>query len=273
MYGAIIGDICGSKYEGARNIYMNKYVELFPVGCCFTDDTAMTIAVADALMRPAYNDDNIKKNIVDAMVLWARKYPGAGYGGGFRVWFNSAEQRPYNSFGNGSAMRVSPCALYAKSLDEALHLAKLSAEVTHNHPEGIKGAQAIAACIYMAKDGKSKDEIRDYVIKNFYNLDRSIDQISEEGTWGCTCMVTVPVAIQAFLESTDFEDAIRNAISVGGDTDTNAAMAGSIAWSFYKRHNGDALTTDMNCMIEKVKDIIPREMLKVIKSFERIVSR
>ena len=267
MYGAIIGDICGSRYEGSRSFFVNKYVELFPTGCRCTDDTVMTIAVADALMRPATNTDEIRENIINAMVFWARKYPRAGYGRKFKEWVLSENHEPYNSFGNGSAMRVSPCALLAKTLDEALELAKLSAEVSHNHPEGIKGAQAIAAGIYLAKDGKSKEEIKKYIVENYYPLEKSIEEMIEEGARGCTCMVTVPIAIQAFLESEDFEDAIRNAISVGGDTDTNAAMAGSIAWSFYKHELGNTISMDMDCMMEMSKEYLPDEMKEVIKKF------
>ena len=270
MYGAIIGDICGSRYEGARNTTMNKYVELFPVGCRCTDDTAMTIAIADALMMPVASETDLKDNFVDAMVAWARRYPHAGYGGRFKAWFKGEKHEPYNSFGNGSGMRVSPCGLVAKSLDDALRLAKLSAEVTHNHPEGIKGAQAIAACIYLARTGVSKEEIGNYVKENFYPLDKSIALLQEEGVRGCTCMATVPVAIQAFLESEDFEDALRNAISVGGDTDTNAAMAGSIAWSYYKCQNGGNLTMEMDCMMEMAKEFIPVEIQEVVDRFEKL---
>ena len=269
MYGAIIGDICGSRYEGARNTTMNKYVELFPVGCRCTDDTVMTIAVADALMRPAGTDNELKQNFIDAIVEWARKYPHAGYGGRFKSWFKGEDHAPYNSFGNGSGMRVSPCGLVAKSLEEALQLAELSAEVTHNHPEGIKGAQAIAACIYLARTGTAKEEIEAYVKENFYPLEKSIAVMQEEGVRGCTCMDTVPVAIQAFFESEDFEDALRNAISVGGDTDTNAAMAGSIAWSYYKYQNGGDITMEMDCMAEMAEEIMPDDIRDIVKRFEK----
>ncbi len=270
MYGAIIGDICGSCYEGARSETMNKYVEIFPVGCKCTDDTVMTTAVADALMRPAKDDDQIRKNMVAAMVEWARKYPRAGYGGAFKAWFKGENHEPYNSYGNGSAMRVSACGLAAKSLDEALHLAKLSAEVTHNHPEGIKGAQAIAVCIYMAKTGSSKEQIESYVKEHFYPLGKTIEVLQVENLRGCSCMATVPVAIQAFLESEDFEDAIRNALSVGGDTDTNAAMAGSIAWSYYKYQNGGEITMEMDCMKDMAEEFIPAEIKAYTNAFENI---
>ena len=268
MYGAIIGDICGSKYEGSRSQHMNKYVELFPSGCGVTDDTVMTIAVADAFMKPAATEEEQKQHLVNAIVEWGRRYPRAGYGKKFLAWLRAEEHEPYNSFGNGSAMRVSPCALLARSLEEALELAKVSAEVTHNHPEGIKGAQAIAACVFHAKSGASKETIKKYVQASLYPLDKSIAQLHEEGVRGCTCMVTVPAAIQAFLESDNFEDAIRNAISIGGDTDTIAAMTGSIAWSYYKQINDNKLTMEMHCMKEMTMEFIPNEMKKIIKQFK-----
>ena len=268
MYGAIIGDICGSRYEGISNHHLYGEWELFPSGCRVTDDTIMTVAIAEAIMNTAEDEDELKKSFVSEMVKWARKYPRAGYGGRFKKWFREEEHEPYHSFGNGSAMRVSPCALVATSLDEALQFAKLSAEVTHDHPEGIKGAQAIAACIYMAKTGSSKEDIKVYVQEHFYPLEKSIWLYEKEGARGCTCMVTVPIAIQAFLESTDFEDAIRKAISVGGDTDTDAAMAGSIAWSYYKHANGGTITMEMDCMMEMAKELIPEELQAVIDRFE-----
>lgn len=157
-----------------------------------------------------------------------------GYGGRFSSWLHGTINEPYNSFGNGAAMRVSPCAIYAVELEEALMLAKASAEVTHNHPEGIKGAQATAAAIFLAKTGKSRDEIREHIENNYYRLDFTLDDIRTNYGFDETCQGTVPQAIAAFLESENFEDAIRNAISIGGDSDTLAAITGAIAWAFYR---------------------------------------
>lgn len=233
MLGAIIGDICGSTYE-FDNV-KRKNIDLFPEGSKFTDDTVMTVAVAMALMDTmGCNAGDIKQAVIDSMKYFGHLYPGAGYGSRFYMWLRLNNPEAYNSYGNGSGMRASACGWLAESLEEALNLAQLSAEVTHNHPEGIKGAQAIAACIYLARAGRSKEEIRDYVIRTFeYDLDFTLDEIRPTYYHNETCQLSVPQAIEAFLESTDFEDAIRCAISVGGDSDTIADMTGAIAEAFY----------------------------------------
>jgi len=226
MLGAIIGDIVGSVYEW-DNIKTKEF-PLFSKKSFFTDDTVMTIAVADALLKGGTSDD-----FIDSMKTIGVRYL-CSYGMSFRNWLCSDTREPYNSWGNGSAMRVSPCAWFAGSLDEAETLAERSAAVTHNHPEGVKGAQATAAAIYLAATCKTKSEIKDYIEGKYgYNLHRTLDEIRPDYKFDESCQKTVPEAIIAFLESKDFEDAIRNAISLGGDSDTLAAITGSIAEAAY----------------------------------------
>lgn len=232
MYGAIIGDIVGSKYE--FNNIKTKDFPFISQGCEFTDDTVMTMAVANALLRSRTENRSFKPILIHEMQSLGRKYPYAGYGGMFSSWLFEADPRPYNSFGNGSAMRVSPCGLIAVTLDEAIALAKASAEVTHNHPEGIKGAEATAAAVFLARSGASKDAIGKYIRDHYYNLPQTLDEIRPTYWFNETCQNTVPQAIIAFLESENYEDAIRNAVSLGGDSDTLAAITGAIAWSYYR---------------------------------------
>ncbi len=225
MLGAIIGDIIGSKYE--FNGVKTKDFELFLDGSTFTDDTVLTIATADAILN--------NKSYFEVYKNYPKMYPNRGYGTYFYRWFNENEASPYNSFGNGSAMRVSPIGWAFNTLSEVLEEAKKSAEVTHSHPEGIKGAQAVASAIFLARIGKSKKEIEEYIKYNFgYNLDRSVDEIRDTADFDDTCKVSVPEAIICFLESKSFEDAIRNAVSLGADADTQACIAGSIAEAYYK---------------------------------------
>ena len=236
MIGAIIGDIIGSRFE-FKNI-RTKTFDLFSGGwrrCAFTDDTVMTIAVAKALSKykKITELEKFKKTLVRTMHQVGVRYPLCGYGQRFSAWLFCGLRKPYNSYGNGSAMRVSPVAWYANSLEETEALAKASAEVTHNHPEGIKGAQAIASAIYLARTGKTKEEIRQYIIENYYQIDFTLDKIRPTYRFNETCQGSCPQALQAFFESTSFEDAIRNAISIGGDSDTIAAMTGSIAEAYY----------------------------------------
>lgn len=232
MYGAIIGDIAGSRYE--FDPVKTKDVPLFVEGSRFTDDTVLTVAVANALLKARETGASFKELLVREMQRLALAHPGAGYGGRFAVWIRSADPVPYGSFGNGSAMRVSPCGLIAVTLEEALDLARASAEVTHDHPEGIKGAQAVAGAVFLAKTGHAKEEVRAFVEDGFYDLGFTLDEIRAEYGFDVTCQGSVPQAIVAFLESESYEDAIRGAISLGGDADTQAAIAGSIAWSYYR---------------------------------------
>ena len=223
MIGAIAGDIIGSIYE--RNNIKTKDFPLFSPGCCFTDDTVLTVAVADVLL----NCGNYSEKLKD----YCRRYPYAGYGMNFRNWALSSQSEPYNSWGNGSAMRVSPIGFALNDLNSVLQEAKRSAEVTHNHLEGIKGAQATAAAIFLARK-KDKEGIKSYIETTFnYDLDFSLDRIRPNYQFNVSCQGSVPQAIVAFLESTDFEDAIRNAISIGGDSDTIACITGGIAQAFY----------------------------------------
>ncbi len=225
MLGAIAGDIIGSVYED-RPIKTTDF-PLFSSQCCFTDDTVLTVALADSILNGTPYVEKLKE--------YYRRYPHAGYGGTFLRWATSSDCRPYNSFGNGSAMRVSPIGFAFQDLATVLERAAQSAEVTHNHPQGIKGAQAVAAAIFLARQGTSKADIRTYVETTFgYDLSESIDQIREWYAFDVTCQGSVPQAITAFLDSTDFEDAIRNAISIGGDSDTLACMTGGIAQAFYR---------------------------------------
>lgn len=232
MLGAIIGDVVGSRYEFDSD--KSKDFEFFSPDCRPTDDSIMTVAVACACLEGELQDeDSFKAALVRKMHELGKLYPHAGYGGKFYRWLMLGLTEPYNSFGNGSAMRVSPVGWVADTLEETERLARWSAEVTHNHPEGIKGAQATAAAIFLARTGKSKNEIRAYIEEKYYDLNFTLDEIRPSYSFDVTCQGSVPQAIKCFLESTDFEDAIRNAVSLGGDCDTQAAIAGSIAEAFY----------------------------------------
>ncbi len=225
MLGAIAGDMAGSVYEGLPT--KHKDVRLFGPHATFTDDTVLTVAVADALLG--------KRDYGTAIRTYALRHPHRGYGGGFRAWMQASNPQPYNSFGNGSAMRVSPVAFACDSVDEVLREANRSAECTHNHPEGIKGAQATALAVYLARVGADKKSIRTEIVGRFgYDLSRMMDEIRPDYTFDVTCQGSVPQAIIAFLDSTSYEDAVRNAISLGGDADTQACIAGAIAEAFYK---------------------------------------
>lgn len=227
MIGAIIGDIAGSIYEW--NNIKTKEFPFFQDKCFFTDDTVMTVTVAEGLMNGGEKDD-----FIDAMKKYGRMYPGAGYGGRFGSWLFSEDRKPYHSWGNGSAMRTAAVGWWCDSLEETRRMAALAAGVTHDHPEGIKGAESTAAAIFLARTGHGKAEIRNYVEREFgYDLSRTLDEIRPGYRFNESCQDTVPQAIVAFLESTDFEDAIRNAISLGGDSDTLAAITGSIAEAAY----------------------------------------
>ncbi len=232
MLGAIIGDIAGSVYEFGGE--KTKDFPLFTRGSQPTDDSIMTVAVGCACVDADIDDEeSFKRTLIKRMKELGRLYPYAGYGGMFYKWIMSSQSEPYNSYGNGSAMRVSPVGWAADSLDQAERLAKWSAEVTHNHPEGVKGAQATAAAVYLARTGKSKEEIRAYITEKYYSLDFTLDQIRPDYEFDVTCQGSVPQAIECFLEAEDYEDAIRNAISLGGDSDTLAAITGGIAEAYF----------------------------------------
>ena len=235
MYGAILGDIIGSPFEFDRGD-KTKIFELFTKGCEFTDDSVMTVAVAKALIEVGFDasKEEIEKAVVENMQEFGKRYPNAGYGGSFAYWLEEANPKPYNSYGNGSAMRVSAVGWLYPTLERTREVAAYTAEVTHNHPEGIKGAEATASCIFLARNGASKEAIKEYVETEFgYNLDRTLNEIRPTYYHVESCQQTVPEAIIAFLEAKDYEDAIRNAVSLGGDTDTLAAITGGIAEAYF----------------------------------------
>ena len=233
MYGTILGDIIGSPYEFDRG-NKTKEFPLFSQESEFTDDTVMTIAVAEAFLDAPEDEKAIRRRLIDAMQKWGHRYPHAGYGVRFSHWLDSDDPQPYGSFGNGSAMRVSAVAWLFDDLDTVRKMARLSAEVTHNHPEGIKGAEATAGAIFLARTGSTKTEIKAYVESQFhYDLSRTCDEIRPAYHHMESCQETVPEAITAFLEGDSFEDVIRTAVSHGGDCDTLTAIAGSIAEGFY----------------------------------------
>ena len=233
MYGAILGDIVGSPYEFDCNNYKAKDFPLFSRRSDFTDDTVMTLAVVKALLSTRGQDDAaIKAALVHEMQQLGRAYPDRGYGTHFVGWLYEDAPQPYRNYGNGSAMRVSPVAWAAESLSQCLALAKASAEVTHDHPDGIAGACAVAGAVYLARMGESKEAIVDHVTR-YYPLDFTLDEIREGYAFDVSCAGSVPQAMEAFLEAEDFEDALRNAVSIGGDSDTIASMAGAVAAAFY----------------------------------------
>lgn len=249
MYGAIIGDIAGSKYEflGYKK-YPNTILDK---DCFFTDDTIMTVAIADALL----ND----KDLVNTIKEYGLKYPDGGYGGTFSKWLTAPDRDPYFSYGNGAAMRVSATAWIYNSWSKVMDLATKVTVVTHNHPEGIKGAQATATCINMARRGFSKRDIKDYIECTFnYDLEFTLDEIRPYYRFNETCQETVPQAIVAFLESKDFEDAIKLAISLGGDADTLAAITGSIAEAYYGVPDE---------LIKKVKKFLPKKFIEILEKY------
>lgn len=252
MIGSIIGDIVGSVFEH-RNIKITDF-KLFNFGARFTDDTVLTIAIADAILNNLPYDLALRK--------WGQKYPGRGYGNQFDNWLYSENPCPYNSWGNGSAMRVSPIGFAFDDLERVLMEAKKSAEVSHNHPKGIKGAQAIAAAVYLARTGISKKEIRDFITNKFnYNLNRTVEEIRPGYKFDISCQGSVPEAIICFLDSSDFENCIRLSISIGGDSDTIACMAGGIAQAFYKSISPEVVAT--------AKEMLPGEMLSVLNEFKQ----
>lgn len=260
MYGAILGDIIGSPFEFDRGD-KTKDFKLFSRRSHFTDDSVMTLAVCEALLKVGQDAavKEIEDAVISSMQSWGRKYPHEGYGGYFRCWLTARHPEPYNSFGNGSAMRVSAAGWLYDSLEKTRVVAKATANVTHNHPEGIKGAEATASAIFMARNGSSKEEIKKYIENEFhYDLNRTLDEIRPSFHMDETCQKTVPEAIIAFLEARDFEDAIRNAVSLGGDTDTLGAITGSIAEAYF----GISET-----LISECRNRINKDMRDVVDAF------
>ena len=264
MYGAILGDIVGSIY--GKHPIKKKDFQFLSYGCRFTDDTVMTVAVAEALLDSmGKNEADHKKSLVASMRKWGQKYANAGYGGRFIDWLFNANPCPYNSWGNGSAMRVSSAGWLYDTLEETLEKAKWTAEVTHNHPEGIRGAQAVAAAVYMARNGKTKEEIKAYITNRFYyDLNRTCDGIRPKYQFDVSCQGSVPEAIIAFLEGNDLNDTIRNAVSLGGDSDTLACMAGAIAEAYRGIGFGQ---------VSAVRDRVPDDMREVLDRFDEYRDR
>lgn len=247
MLGAIAGDIIGSRFEHAR--IKSKDFELFNRQSVFTDDTVHTIALADSLLHKIPFQEKLRE--------YFHHYPNAGYGGRFRRWARSPQPKPYGSYGNGSAMRVSPVAWFYEDLETVLEAARHSAEITHNHPEGIKGALAVAASVFMARTGASKDEIKTYIEQHFcYQLSSNLNEIREDYGFEVSCQASVPQAIIAFLEATDFEDAVRNAVSLGGDSDTQACIAGSVAEAYYGGVPQEIAAEVLSRLDERLKDVL-----------------
>lgn len=271
MYGAIIGDIVGSTFEFRST--KRKDFPLFARHSDYTDDTVMTVAVANAMLAWKQEGGVLEDYMVQEMRKLGRKYPNptGGYGSRFKRWLFAFRQKPYNSCGNGSAMRASACGLLAGTLEEALTYAEASAVITHNHPEGIKGAQATAAAIFLAKTGSGKEEIRKYIETHFYSLDRTWKEMQKDYSFDATCQGTVPEAIISFLESVNYEDAIRNAIALGGDADTLAAICGSIAWAYYRKSNNGRLTEAMKIFVENAEEYLPEEFRKTVDKVEKLV--
>ena len=231
MLGAIIGDIAGSRFEW--NNCKSKDFELMTDRCSVTDDSVMTLAVAGAILVSRERNEDLAQEAVFFMQAFGRRYPNAGYGGKFSRWLRDRRPKPYNSYGNGAAMRVSPCGFAASALEEAVSLAHTVTAVTHDHPEALKAAEAVASAIFLARAGKNLPEIRKYIEEKYYKIDFTLDSIRPDYTFDVTCQGSVPQAFEAFFESTGFEDAIRNAISIGGDSDTIAAITGGMAEAYY----------------------------------------
>jgi ADP-ribosylglycohydrolase len=259
MIGAILGDMIGSPYEFDRSPKTKEF-PLFSKYSEFTDDSVMTVAVADALMSSTgKTDEEIRAALIESMRKWAKKYPDAGYGGMFYCWLHSRHPEPYGSYGNGSAMRVSSAGWLYETLEETRHMARLTAEVTHNHPEGIKGAEATASAIFLARSGSSKADIKAYITREFgYDLSRTCDEIRPTYHHMESCQQTVPEAITAFLEGTDFEDVIRTAVSLGGDCDTLTCIACGMGEAFYDVPEE---------ILMEGKKRLPEDMLEVIARF------
>lgn len=235
IIGAVIGDVVGSRFEFDRGPWTKDF-ELFTDECSFTDDTVMTLAVANALtlVGQEISEDGVKTTVIERMKQWGRAYPDAGYGVMFSQWLRQENPQPYNSFGNGSAMRTSAVGWMYDDLDTTRQVAKWVSEVSHDHPEGIKGADCTATVIWLARNGYDKDYIRDAVVELFdYDIDESLDSMRARHRHDETCQDSMPKALVSFLEAESFEDTIRNAVSLGGDTDTIAAIAGSMAEAYY----------------------------------------
>ena len=269
MIGAIVGDIAGSRFEWHNR--KSKRFTFLKGGnesrhpCRFTDDSVMTLAVAAAIMKwreaGGGSYDALSTKAIASMQEFGRRYPRAGYGGAFRRWLRDDCPQPYNSWGNGAAMRVSACGWAGRTLEEVKAMSRAVTEVTHNHPEGIKGAEATAVATFLARTGKSMDEIKEVVLRDYYHLDFTLDEIRPSYEFDVSCQGSVPQALEAFFESTSFEDAIRNAISIGGDSDTIGAICGAVAGAFY------GVPDDIRA---KAETFLDAHLLKTLHDFDRV---
>lgn len=257
MIGAVIGDIVGSRLE-KRNP-KTKDFEFFSGLSTYTDDSVMSLAICEALLKSENDRSKLSEYAIESMRRFGKQYWLCGFGHMFKQWLKSPDPQPYGSYGNGSAMRVSGCAYAANSLEEVIALSRAVTEVTHNHPEGIKGAEAVAVSVYLARTGASKEAIRKHVLDHYYSIDFTLDEIRPVYRKDLSCPGSVPQALQAFFESTDFEDAIRNAVSIGGDSDTIAAMTGSVAEACY------GVPVDLR---EKTLEFLDEELIDVLQAFE-----
>lgn len=256
MYGAIIGDIVGSHYEFLN--HLDKDFDFMTDACYFTDDTVMTVAVADALLQ-CEDRSKLSEQAIVSMQRIGRRYPDCGYGGRFYHWIFDYEPQPINSFGNGAAMRVSPVAWVAESLEECKELSRQVTAISHDHPEGLKGAEATAVAIWMALHGATKQDILDEMHRSYYQWDFTIDSLRPVYIHNETCQNSVPQALQAFAEGEDYEDVVRTAVSLGGDSDTIAAIAGSVAEAFYGIPEA---------LRQKGATYLDDRLLTVVKAFE-----
>lgn len=267
MLGAVCGDIAGSVHEFhplKKGADWNSF-PLLTEKNYFTDDSILTLAVAKALMTPYESGEELKERLVDNFHEFAKKYPNGGYGGRFARWLTNGDREPYNSFGNGSAMRVSPAGWIADTLEETERIAKLTAEVTHDHPEGIKGACSVAGAIFLARNGATKEEIKDYIETKYgYDLSRSLADIQPNYSFDETCPGSVPEALIAFLESENYEDAIRKAIWLRGDADTQAAIAGGVAEAFYGMPEKIRVDTEK---------YLPEDLYAIYKDWREFIKR
>ena len=268
MIGAIVGDIAGSRFEWhnrkSKGFTFLKGERESRHPCHFTDDSVMTLAVADAIMKwreaGGGTYDALSAEAVMSMQEFGRRYPHAGYGGAFRRWLRDVSPQPYNSWGNGSAMRVSACGWAGRTLDEVKAMSRAVTKVTHNHPEGIKGAEATAVATFLARAGKTMEELKEVVVRDYYPLGFTLDEIRPTYEFDVSCQGSVPQALEASFESTSFEDAIRNAVSIGGDSDTIAAICGAVAGAYY------GVPDDIRA---KAETFLDERLLKALRDFER----
>lgn len=258
LWGAIIGDIVGSIYE--FNNIKTKDFPFFPMHGYITDDSCMTIAIAKALTDWKHDGGDLQQLTIQSMRQIGFKHPNMGYGFGFAKWLFNKESEPYNSWGNGAAMRVSAVGWIGNSIPEIKRLSYMVTAVSHDHIEGIKGAEATAVCVYLARMGKDKNEIAKYITDNYYDWCSSVAELQANYSWDGSCQGTVPPALQCFFESESFEDAIRNAISIGGDSDTIGAITGAVAGAYY------GIPKEM---IETARKYVPDDLLTIIDKFEK----